>query len=108
MIDLQGEHLSEMPESGCREDRPFAAADKRKFGYRRDQRPDCVQVGIRVNDCAAVILMNRPVKQFKTRFVRPGPLPRRAWLNPFPYSSTAPLRVRSCEAGFRETPFAEN
>ena len=25
---------------------------------------------IRVNDCAAVVLMNRPVKQFKTRFDR--------------------------------------
>jgi len=26
---------------------------------------------IRVNECAAVILMNRPVRQFKTRFDKP-------------------------------------
>ncbi len=26
---------------------------------------------IRVNDCAAVILMNRPVREFKTRFDKP-------------------------------------
>ena len=26
---------------------------------------------IRVNDCSAVVLMNRPVREFKTRFDRP-------------------------------------
>jgi hypothetical protein len=40
---------------------------------------------IRVNDCAAVVIMNRPVREFKTRFDKPvrfQPPPARFYISP--------------------------
>ena len=40
---------------------------------------------VRVNECAAVVIMNRPVRVFKTRFDKPvrfQPPPRRFYISP--------------------------
>ena len=40
---------------------------------------------VRVNQCAAVVLMNRPIRDFKTRFDKPvrfQPPPRRFYISP--------------------------
>src|SRR4029077_12296586 len=36
--------LYDLTSTYCESDPPFPEADKRKFGYSRDKRPDCVQV----------------------------------------------------------------
>jgi len=38
--------LYDLTSTYCESDPPFPEADKRKFGYSRDKRPDCVQVVI--------------------------------------------------------------
>src|SRR6266705_4640021 len=38
--------LYDLTSTYCESDPPFAEGDKRKFGYSRDKRPDCVQVVI--------------------------------------------------------------